>query len=521
MASKKKNMINQTPAAPAKQNVKYYLNDPTTPTLTEVVNFSPSTLFNVTGYVGPNENWTTSAGLASNATGTLMFAMNNFYNNYALNKISAWSKVKTLAVRPNAGQMANAYYDRKGLNFFWFTGQNGQKIFTALSADVITHELGHAVLDYLRPDFWSMGAIEIWAFHEAFGDVFAFLASLHHDTMINVMLTETKGNLFESSTVSKLAEQFGNGLGMSGYLRNVDNDLAYVNPLTLADVSTNPDALTKEPHNFSRVMSGALYRVFAEIYTAKGKNVMAVKLARDFVRDTLFRCMKLVPASPSFFTSFAGVFYDFGKTLNPELAEIAKRVFISKNMMPASTKMNLNEDSGKTKVREEKEDRFTMMKYEYHAKLSDILHVEDEKYQNLKIKLPVDDLVYEGADGQTNMIGYDIQDSIKCGQVAAKYIIQNDLLDKTWTVAEDGLLKRIMIRCDGFVDNCTVPGQPEYNKCWKYRISGCGCGGPYGCPPIEEKTNPVIKNSCNPNYVIKCGNTRTSACSSTTVTSAN
>ena len=95
MASKKKNMINQTPAAPAKQNVKYYLNDPTTPTLTEVVNFSPSTLFNVTGYVGPNENWTTSAGLASNATGTLMFAMNNFYNNYALNKISAWSKVKT------------------------------------------------------------------------------------------------------------------------------------------------------------------------------------------------------------------------------------------------------------------------------------------------------------------------------------------------------------------------------------------------------------------------------------------
>lgn len=223
-----------------------------------------------------------------------------------------------------------------------------------MSADVITHELGHAVLDYLRPDFWSMGAIEIWAFHEAFGDVFAFLASLHHDTMINVMLTETKGNLFESSTVSKLAEQFGNGLGMSGYLRNVDNDLAYVNPLTLADVSTNPDALTKEPHNFSRVMSGALYRVFAEIYTAKGKNVMAVKLARDFVRDTLFRCMKLVPASPSFFTSFAGVFYDFGKTLNPELAEIAKRVFISKNMMPASTKMNLNEDSGKTKSKRRK-----------------------------------------------------------------------------------------------------------------------------------------------------------------------
>ena len=137
MASKKKKMINQVPAAATKQNVKYYLNDPSTPTLTEVVNFSPSTLFSVTGYTGPNENWTTPAGLASNAMGTLMFAMNNFYNNYALNKISAWSKVKTLMVYPNAGQMPNAYYDRKGLSFFWFTGKSGQKIFTALSADVI------------------------------------------------------------------------------------------------------------------------------------------------------------------------------------------------------------------------------------------------------------------------------------------------------------------------------------------------------------------------------------------------
>ena len=138
--------------------------------------------------------------------------------------------------------------------------------------------------------------------------------------MIDAMITETKGNLFESSIVSKLAEQFGLGLGMNGYLRNVDNDLSYVNPNTLANASTNPEALTKEPHNFSRVMSGALYRIFAEIYTAKGKNVASAKLARDFVRDSLFRCMKLVPAVPGFFTAFAKVFCDLGKTINPEFS---------------------------------------------------------------------------------------------------------------------------------------------------------------------------------------------------------
>lgn len=520
MAGKKKKMINAAPIVSSKQIVKYYLNDPTTPNLIETVSFSPSSLFNVIGYTGPNEDWTNPAGLASNVTGTLMFAMNNFYNNYALNKLNAWSKVKTLIVKPNAGQMPNAYYDRKSLSFFWFNGKNGQKIFTSLSADVITHELGHAVLDFLRPDFWSVGAIEIWAFHEAFGDVFAFLASLHHDVMIDFMLNETKGNLFESSIVSKLAEQFGNGLGMNGYLRNVDNDLLYVNPNSLANISTNAEALTKEPHNFSRVMSGALYRVFAEIYTSKGKNSAAVKLSRDFVRDSLFRCMKLVPASPNFFIAFAKVFYDVGKTINPELAEIAKKVFVSKNMMPSNIKMSFDGSSEKIKLREEKDEMFTMMKFEYQAKLSDILHVEDEKYKNLKIRLPVDDFICQESDGRMDMIGSDINESIKCGQDAAKYIIQNDLLDKTWMVSDEGLLKRIMIRCDGFVDNCTIPGQPEYGKCWKYRISGCGCGGPYGCPPIEEKVKPVIKNSCNPNYVMKCGNTRASACSSSSTTKA-
>ena len=101
-----------------------------------------------------------------------------------------------------------------------------------------------------------------------------------------------------------------------------------------------------------------LEELYAEIYTAKGKNVASAKLARDFVRDSLFRCMKLVPAVPGFFTAFAKVFCDLGKTINPELAGIAKSVFVSKNMMPASIKMNLQDNKEKIKVREEKEEMF-------------------------------------------------------------------------------------------------------------------------------------------------------------------
>jgi len=288
--------------------------------------------------------------------------------------------------------------------------------------------------------------------------------------------------------------------------------LVYVDPATLPDNNRDPNKLSKEPHDFSRVMSGALYRIFAEIYTAKGKNVASLKMARDFVRDSLFKCIKLVPSTPKFYAAFAKVFVDIGKTINAELATIAQNVFISKNMMVGSAKMNMHENKNKLKINEEKEFNFTMMRYEHQAKVDDLLEITNEKYKNLKIRLPVDDLV-DDAMGFAGMMSSDMDDSIKCGQEAAKYILKNDLIDNTWRVADDGLLKRIMVRCDGFKDNCLIPGQPEYGKCWKYRISGCGCGGPYGCPEIEKKVETPVKNYCSPNYVIKCAETRSSACS--------
>jgi hypothetical protein len=45
--------------------------------------------------------------------------------------------------------------------------------------------------------------------------------------------------------------------------------------------------------------------------------------------------------------------------------------------------------------------------------------------------------------GFAGMMSSDMDDSIKCGQEAAKYILKNDLIDKTWKVADDGLLKRV------------------------------------------------------------------------------
>jgi hypothetical protein len=43
---------------------------------------------------------------------------------------------------------------------------------------VVCHELGHAILDALKPQLFNVASTEAGAFHEAFGDISAILCAL-------------------------------------------------------------------------------------------------------------------------------------------------------------------------------------------------------------------------------------------------------------------------------------------------------------------------------------------------------
>src|SRR4051794_4353000 len=64
------------------------------------------------------------------------------------------------------GEDFNAFYDRAGLQFF-HGSTAGQTVFSGESPDVVCHELGHAVLDALRPQLWDAASVEVAAFHES------------------------------------------------------------------------------------------------------------------------------------------------------------------------------------------------------------------------------------------------------------------------------------------------------------------------------------------------------------------
>ena len=96
---------------------------------------------------------------------------------------TSWEIGNTLPVDLDSGVDLNAFYtrgdgeDSPGLHFFHDTVK-GRVFFSGESPDVACHEMGHAVLDAIRPQLFDAQTIEAAAFHESMGDMSAMLSAL-------------------------------------------------------------------------------------------------------------------------------------------------------------------------------------------------------------------------------------------------------------------------------------------------------------------------------------------------------
>lgn len=261
--------------------------------------------------------------------------------------VTKWSSTQLLQVIPEAGNDMNAYYDRGSLKFFSY-GFRGKTYYFADSADIVTHELGHAFLDAMRPDFWSVQSLEIWSFHEAFSDITAMFHLMNYDVAINKVLNETGGNLMISNTVSKIAEEVGiliravtkDGTYLPDALRNpAVEKFLYVNPSRLSKDAPN-NVLAAECHSFGRVFSAAWYNMFARIYTANVASgqtrVNAFKSARDFCYSTMLQAIPLSPRVPNYYAAIAKQMVAVSKSKSPANSAIIKNVFLEWSILSPS-----------------------------------------------------------------------------------------------------------------------------------------------------------------------------------------
>jgi hypothetical protein len=213
-----------------------------------------------------------------------------------------------LRVELDKGEDLNAYYTREGLEFYHDT-VNGTVCYSGESPDILCHELGHAVLDAIRPELWSVVSIEAAAFHESFGDVSAILAALQLPSVRERVLTDTQGRLWRSSRVSRVAEQLGWGIRTrspgsadADSLRNAANSWFYSDPASLPPQAP-ASALSSAPHSFSRVFTGAFLKMLAGMLTAsEGTDEALVRCTSD-AAQLLVDAIGAAPIVPQYFSS--------------------------------------------------------------------------------------------------------------------------------------------------------------------------------------------------------------------------
>jgi hypothetical protein len=264
--------------------------------------------------------WNTASALARGI---------NFWAQVLPNGTQWTTDKQPLQVTLDAGEDFNAFYARdSGLNFFHGLVQRMTKVFSAESPDVVCHELGHAILDAVKPELFDVASMEVAAFHEAFGDISSMLSALQLASMRQFVLDQTGGRLNANSRLSQLARQLGWAIRVeispaavdADCLRNACNKFFYQDPAGLPPTAPATH-LSSEPHSFSRVFSGAMLDVLARMFqigpaAAAGTDTDKLEAVSVDAGRLVIEGVRLAPVGPGFYGQVAAGMVQADQSLN-------------------------------------------------------------------------------------------------------------------------------------------------------------------------------------------------------------
>lgn len=248
----------------------------------------------------------------------------------------AWRTQGPLLIRPHAFEGANAYYDpgSPSLNFGYFNSPFVRTpVWVCLAHDVVAHELGHAILDNLRPLFLYSGNIDVGALHESFGDLNAMFSAFEHPAVVAELYKETNGDMFSPNLISGLAEQFGVGVFGTGvpYLRSA-----------LLGPNYNPSG-PSEPHERSTIWTAAMYEILALLVQTEKPGtekefLAAIGEATHWLKGMFFRALSYTAPTGVSMPMLARLMYEADALVFPkdsQFRELAKKVFEKRNLWNA------------------------------------------------------------------------------------------------------------------------------------------------------------------------------------------
>jgi hypothetical protein len=214
---------------------------------------------------------------------------------------------KKLALLQDVGEDLNAFYDRESFSFF-HRAVGGTTFFSGASTDVVAHELGHGLLDSVRPEFFDVNFLEVGAFHEAFGDCMAILTALS-DLETRQKLLAATADLRQRNFVESTAEDLSKGIGLlqpghnAAEPRHAFNTFKFQLPTSLPD-DGGPGALINEVHSFGMVFTGCFWDLIANLFgAAPSKTEAALLSAARLAGEILIAGAKAAVVTPRFLRS--------------------------------------------------------------------------------------------------------------------------------------------------------------------------------------------------------------------------
>ena len=266
-----------------------------------------------------------------------------------------WHHGVPLEVNLEGGGDLNAYYDRNALSFFHGIVK-GKVVHTADSPDIVAHEFGHALLDALRPDLWDAALDEVAAFHESFGDITALLTAMQLDSVADATVKETGGMLFQDSSLSRIAEQYGKAVHQlnphsapADCLRNAVNSFFYREPMHLPPMAPHT-SLSSEPHSFSRVFTAGFFEAVAgmlKVHAEKPKADDLLQVARD-AASLLARAVRSAALSAAFYSEVAAqVIWADGPLFNGKYEEVLRSAFVRRGLLSLEAVRSLRAEAAR------------------------------------------------------------------------------------------------------------------------------------------------------------------------------
>ena len=224
--------------------------------------------------------------------------------------ITSWAPQAANPMRlvPDKGEQMNAFYDRRSVSFF-HKFRDGETTFSGASTDVVAHEVGHALLDAIRPDLWDSMFLESGGFHEAFGDVTALVTALS-DRATREKLLDVAPDLgtanFVEATAEDLSDTIRRVLGAAhpaSKPRRALNTFQWQLPQTMP-TQGGPDVMIGEVHSIARIITGCFWDLLRALFAASGTATQAGLWSVTRTAAQLFyEGAKTAPDVPRFFRS--------------------------------------------------------------------------------------------------------------------------------------------------------------------------------------------------------------------------